>query len=62
MVGALVAVGKRVGVGVVEQRVVSITPREFLQADGADNDQEKVASLAAWVRAGLTLVRIRRCG
>lgn len=33
MVGALVAVGQRVGVGVVEQRVVSVSPGKFLEGE-----------------------------
>lgn len=31
--GALVAAGQRVGVGVVEQRVVSVSPGEFLEGE-----------------------------
>lgn len=52
VMGALVAVRKGVGVSVVEQRVVSVTPRKFLQAKRAANRQETLPSvtLGEWVR------------
>lgn len=46
VMGALVALGERVGVSVVEQRVVPITPRELLQGD------EAARSRAAPFRSG----------
>lgn len=62
VMGALVAVGERVGVRVVEQRVVSITPGELLQGDGAARSRA-APFRATPARAGgprLTLVRMRR--
>lgn len=43
--GALVAIRKGVGVSVVEQGVVSVTPGKFLQANRAADIQDKLPSL-----------------
>lgn len=61
MAGALVAVGERVGVRVVEQSVVSVAPwkpleehKVFIYLFLFRFDGERICKL--------TLVRIRRCG
>lgn len=51
VMGALVAIGKSVGVSVVEQRVVPVTPGKFLQANRASDIQEVPAPLAPRRRA-----------
>lgn len=62
VVGALVAIRKRVGVRVVEQRVVPVTPRKLLQGDAADSSPglDSVAGRVGAGRRRLTLVRMRR--
>jgi hypothetical protein len=45
MTGLLVSVGQGVHVGVVDERVVAVTPRELLQ-----NHRKKELSLSAWTR------------
>lgn len=59
VVGALVAVGKRVGVRVVEERVVPVAPGKLLQGEEAADSRADCASAAG---CRLTLVRMRRWG